>query len=229
MMNPIRVFFGFDPREAIGAHVFMASILARASAPVHFIPLHLPTLAGYTETGRDGSNAFTYSRFLVPWLCDWTGTAIYCDGADMIVLGDIANLAAMQDMRSAVQVVKHDYVTEHPRKYVGTEMEADNRHYDRKNWSSVMLINCANYAWRKITPESIKLMDGETLHRFSWIEDDRIGALPEEWNHLVTETPPNPEAKLVHYTLGIPAFQAYARCEFSTEWFEECLSVTQGI
>ena len=32
---------------------------------------------------------------------------------------------------------------------------------------------------------------------------------------------PNPEAKLVHYTLGMPFFTGYAECEFAKEWRAE--------
>jgi hypothetical protein len=41
-----------------------------------------------------------------------------------------------------VQVVKHDYKTKFPRKYLGTEMESANENYPRKNWSSLILWNC---------------------------------------------------------------------------------------
>src|SRR5690606_36000298 len=99
-------------------------------------------LSMYRGGQRDGTNAFIYSRFLIPYLQNYKGWALFVDGADMIVKGDLAELWALRDKAKAVQVVKHDYRTKHPRKYVGTQMEADNRDYPCKNWSSVMVINC---------------------------------------------------------------------------------------
>ena len=63
---------------------------------------------------------------------------------------------------------------------------------------------------------------GLELHQFKWLEsDDEIGALPPVWNHLVGYNPPNPDAALVHYTIGGPYFEEYRDCEFSEEWFAE--------
>jgi hypothetical protein len=65
---------------------------------------------------------------------------------------------------------------------------------------------------------------GAELHRFSWIEDARIGELPAEWNWLDVEYEWNPSAKLVHYTLGTPCFHEFATSgDFSDEWHQERL------
>ena len=48
-----------------------------------------------------------------------------------------------------------------------------------------------------------------------------IGALPLEWNWLVGEYQHNPDAKIVHYTLGGPYFDEYRSCDYAEEWFEE--------
>jgi lipopolysaccharide biosynthesis glycosyltransferase len=152
----IPLFAGFDPREEIGYHTFTSSVIHRATEPVAIAPVDQKVLRKVWGAGhRDGSNSFIYTRFLVPYLMGYQGFAIFADGADMICLGDIAELWALRDPYKAVQVVKHDYRTKHPRKYVGTRMESDNPDYPRKNWSSLMLINCAHYNWRKITPEAM--------------------------------------------------------------------------
>lgn len=219
----IPLYYGYDPRESIGAYVFQNSVLTRSSLPVQFIPLHLDNMKKfYSEHHKDGTNNFIYSRFLIPYMQGYQGWAIFMDGADMICLDDIAKLWELRDpFGKAVQVVKHDYKTTSSRKYIGTEMEADNSDYPRKNWSSVMLINCGHYAWRLITPESIAANAGSYLHRFQFMEDDQIGELPKEWNHLVTENAPNPDAKLIHFTLGSPAWPHYSYCEYSEEFFNE--------
>jgi lipopolysaccharide biosynthesis glycosyltransferase len=148
---------------------------------------------------------------------DYTGHAIFIDG-DMIVRGDIAELWNLRDDYKDVMVVKHDYKTCMPVKYLG----ARNEDYPRKNWSSVILWNCASFPNRKLTPEFVQHSTGSLLHRFSWIDDDRVGALPPEWNWLDIEYEPNPNAKLVHYTLGTPCFHEFAdKGSFANEWHQE--------
>jgi hypothetical protein len=217
----IPIYCGYDPLEAVGYHVFCSSVLRRSSEPVSFMPLYLPLLTGYEELHQDGSNGFTYSRFLVPFFQGFKGFAIFADGADMLCRADIAQLWGMRDPFKAVQVVQHDYQTAEPRKYIGTTMEAPNASYPRKNWSSLMLINCEHFAWRHLLPAHVAKMSGAELHRFEFIEDRFVGDLPKEWNWLAREYAPNPEAKIVHYTLGIPAFSHYAEDEHATEWFSE--------
>jgi hypothetical protein len=219
MEKVIQVFAGFDGREAVGYHTFCQSVIERASAPVNICALSLQGLRKVYKAGqRDGTNDFIYSRFLVPYLMGYSGWAIFVDGCDMLCLGDIAELWAMQDPFKAVQIVQHDYKTKNPRKYLGTPMEADNEDYPKKNWSSVMLMNCAHYNWRGITPESVESSPGSYLHRFSFIADRYIGALPMEWNWLADEYGPNERAKLVHWTCGMPGFDAYRGAAHSGSW-----------
>lgn len=218
----ISVYAGFDPREEAGSHVFMSSLIHKARRPVSVTPLHLDHFSAfYPKTHRDGSNAFIYTRFLIPFLQSFNGWAIYCDGADMMLRADIGELWDLRDLYKAVQVVPHAYVTGQSRKYVGTKMEADNANYPRKNWSSVMLINCNHFAWRQLTPENVLEMSGSELHQFKFLDEDRIGYLPTEWNWL-DEYGHNPDAKLVHWTLGTPAFKAYENAPFAEE-FRDCL------
>lgn len=192
-------------------------MIQRASRPIRIVPLALSLLRDYEETHTDGSNAFIYSRFLVPHLMGFKDWAIFCDG-DMLCRGDILDLWDMRDEHMAVQVVKHDYRTKHKRKYVGTSMETINPDYPRKNWSSVILWNCGHPANRVLTPSYVMTATGKQLHRFEHLMDDEIGELPPEWNWLVTEQPYNAEAKLVHYTLGVPAIEAYRDCDYAQEW-----------
>ncbi len=224
----IRLFHGFDPREEIGTHTFCSSVIHRASEPVAMTALHLPALQAYKGGQRDGTNAFIYSRFLVPYLCGYQGFAIFVDGADMVCRGDIAELWAMRNPMRAVQVVKHEYRTKHPRKYVGTSMEAGNQDYPRKNQSSVMLMNCAHFDWKRITPESVAVMSGAQLHRFEFLQDRHIGELPMEWNWLADEYGPNPDAKLLHWTAGIPAWPAYRDAPMADEWAAAAVRVTHA-
>lgn len=204
----IRLFVGYDPREAVGWHVFVSSVLHRTTLPMQITPVEGPQL--------DGSNAFTYARFAVPALCGYSGWALFADGSDMLCLADLAELWALRDERYAVQVVKHyDYTTRHPIKYRGTDMECPNRDYPRKNWSSVAIMNCAAPEWQYPPAEGIR------LHQFADFAPERIGALPPEWNCLADEGQNSDNAKLLHWTAGTPAFKQYAGAPRAAEWRAE--------
>lgn len=217
-MTPIPVFVGYDPREAIAFHVCVNSIIRHASRPVAIVPVALNLFQDYQETHNDGSNHFIYTRFLVPHLMGFSGWAIFIDG-DMILRDDIVKLWDMQNeaLNKDVYVVKHDYKTRMKQKYLGSK----NEDYPRKNWSSVILWNCSSWPNRKLTPEFVQGQPGSYLHRFSWLDDDRIGELPKEWNWLPDEYDANPDAKLLHYTLGTPCFHEFADTPQANEWHRE--------
>lgn len=216
MSEIIPIFIGYDPREPVAFHVCANSIIRQSSRPVSIIPLALNLLKGYQETHSDGSNQFIYSRFLVPWLQSWIGWAIFMDG-DMIVRGDIVDLWGLREGDKDVLVVKHDYKTRLSEKYLG----APNENYPRKNWSSVILWNCSNFPNRRLTPEFIQNQSGSYLHIFSWLDDDRIGSLPLEWNWLPDEYGANPDARLLHYTLGTPCFDEFRDTTQGELWHAE--------
>lgn len=205
-MAPLRVFIGYDKREAVTYHTCVQSIIEHARYPqwLQFTPV--------TGEQRDGSNAFIYARFLVPYWCGFKGRAVFIDG-DMLLRADISELFAGR-MPEAVRVVKHNYKTKHAVKYLGYA----NADYPRKNWSSVILWNCARH--RVLTPAFVAAMSGAYLHRFSWLEDDQIGELPPEWNKLVLEQPLSPDDKLRHFTIGAPCFSEYADCDGAQEWHQ---------
>jgi hypothetical protein len=209
----IRLFVGFDQREAVAFHTFCQSVIETTSMPVAITPLALPNLAGYRETHSDGSNAFIYSRFLTPYLSGFQGWAIFADG-DMICRSDLAGLWQLRDERYALQVVKHDYKTKAPVKYLGNK----NENYPRKNWSSLMLIQCGHPKHRILTPEFLQGQSGKFLHRFEWLADEDIGDLPMSWNWLTTEYDDRPDADLLHYTLGTPCFRDYADAPMAEVW-----------
>jgi lipopolysaccharide biosynthesis glycosyltransferase len=215
-MKAIPVFVGYDPREAIAYHTCVNSIIRNSSRPVAIVPVALNLFQDYSETHTDGSNHFIYTRFLVPHLMEYTGWAIFIDG-DMIVRGDIAELWDLQNPYNDVMVVKHDYKTRMTEKYLGSK----NEDYPRKNWSSVILWNCNSFPNRKLTPEFVQKATGAELHRFTWLDDERVGELPKEWNWLPDEYGPNADAKLLHYTLGTPCFQEFAATPQGDEWHRE--------
>lgn len=209
----IRLFCGWDQREAIGFHVFVHSVIEHASKPVQIIPL---AARGMPE----GSNAFTYSRFLVPYLCDFKGHAIFMDASDMLMLADVAELDALFDPKYAAQCVQHPtYKTRHPIKYRGTSMQCPNRDYPRKNWASVMIVNCAHDAHQDpiITPHWLEMFASVRLLGLNHA-GNAIGALPDKWNRLVDEGHPIEGAAVCHFTAGLPVFPAYRNTPGAELW-----------
>ena len=218
----INLFCGYDLRESAGFHTFVHSVISRSSQPISIIPM--------ADMGMSaGTNNFTVSRFLVPFMMGFKGHAIFADACDMLMLGDVAELDGLFDPGMAVQVVKHpDYVSQHRTKYVGTEMEAEQSNYQRKNWASLMLFNCAHQAWRDRYP-FLNIQPAIKHLQFDGLMDEEIGELPPEWNVLVDEGQPDDGAKVLHWTAGIPWFKHYQNARRSKDWFSafEVMSVAR--
>lgn len=213
-MTPLRVFVGYDQREAVGSSVFLHSLLRRASGPVSVT--HLANIGL-----RQGTNEFTCSRFLVPWLCGFRGQAVFLDGADMLMQADICEIIRQREPGKAVQVVRHEYRTRHPRKYVDSAMESANRDYERKNWASVMLMDCEHPAWRRMDYAEVRDAHMMDLLKLLFLRDEDIGDLDAEWNVLVDEGQESAKAKVLHWTAGIPAFPAYHDAPCAYIWRAE--------
>ena len=84
----LKCFFGHDARVEAGTTAFVRSVIAHASRPVALVPITRRAFAGQPE----GTNAFTFRRFLVPSMMSYRGWAIFADGADMVVRADIHEL-----------------------------------------------------------------------------------------------------------------------------------------
>ncbi|MCA9644556.1 MAG: hypothetical protein KC492_27885 [Myxococcales bacterium] len=186
--------------------------------------MSLRSVEGFFQRPRDPrqSTDFAFTRFLVPYLCNYQGWALFMD-CDMLARADVRSLWALRDDSKALQVVKHDYTPRTETKFLGNVQTQ----YPRKNWSSVMLLNNARCA--TLRPEFVQAASGLELHRFKWTTDELVGDLPLEWNHLVGEYAENPAAKLVHFTLGGPYFEDYRGCEYTEEWFAEFARLRQGL
>jgi len=217
----MKVFVGYDPREDIAYQVCKHSILTKQpEADVR--PLVQKELrdAGWYKRPVDklASTEFTFTRFLVPELANFKGWAMFMD-CDMILTTDIKELFDQADDKYAVMCVQHDYTPKEGIKMDGQKQTI----YPRKNWSSVVLFNCAHPSNARLTQDMVNdtELNGAYFHRFSWLKDEEIGELDHTWNYLVgvyddIETP-----KLIHYTEGGPWFENYRNCEFSLRWKEE--------
>lgn len=193
--------------------------------PVAIKPLTLSSLAWFPNHS-DGTNQFITSRYLIPALEDFSGWALFVD-SDVLFRTDVARLWSMRDPLCAVQVVKHDYRTRHPRKYIGSPIENDNLDYPCKNHSSVMLLNCGHPAMRVLTPGYVSRKTSQHLHRFEWLDPALVGELPPAWNHLVGEYPRDDTAAIAHFTLGVAGFSNYVDCEHSREWHQTLLRANE--
>ena len=225
MSDRINIFIGYDRRESATYHVLCQSILETTTSPVSIMPLHGPMLSNF-DGQQDGTNAFIYSRFLIPDLMGFKGWALYLD-SDMLVRTDLSELWAMRDQEKAVMVCKHDYKTRTSRKFIKTPMEARNEHYPRKNWSSLILWNCGHPRNSIVTRDYAATAGGHVLHRFSWLSDDLIGEIPLSWNHLVGEYAYSSDTNLAHYTLGAPGFRYYQGADYAHEWHEMLCEVNR--
>ncbi len=218
----LHCFIGFDAHETIAAHVLQHSIRVRSSIPVSFTLLDRQNLRGIYDRprGEYESTDFSISRFIVPYLCNYEGWAVFMD-CDMLCLGDIVELARYMTLASrwnqAVQVVKHDYIPHSQTKFLSQPQTQ----YERKNWSSLMIFN--NALCHNLTPEAVNSQPGLWLHRFNWTTDDKIGEIPKKWNVLVKEENQAPfeQARLIHFTNGGPWLKEYNHGIEAALWWEE--------
>ena len=217
----IRVFIGYDEDEIAAYHVLANSIIRHASQPVSIAPVasHLVPLTRGGDAKQ--STSFAFSRFLVPYLCDFEGWAIWMD-ADMLCRTDIARLWSQRDKNKAVQVVPIDYRPENGTKFLGRPQSAYpelETGQTRKLWSAMMLMNCGKCA--KLTPEYVNQAAGLDLHQFKWLDDHQIGYLPARWQHVAGVQNYRSDASLVHWTLGGPWWPEYVTADYAGEWRAE--------
>ena len=217
----MKVFVGWDSREDIAYQVCKHSILSK-QPNAEVIPLKQNELRERGLYWRDvdklASTEFTFTRFLIPELAHYQGWALFMD-CDMILTTDIKELFDQADDRYAVMCVQHDYTPREGLKMDGKQQTV----YPRKNWSSVMLVNCGHPSNAVLHKELVNdaEISGAYLHRFSWLKDEEIGELDHTWNYLVGVYNDIDVPKLIHYTEGGPWFENYRDCEFHQLWKDE--------
>lgn len=226
-MTGFPFFIGYDEREKPAYEVCSATLKRHASVPLDVYVLdQLPLREDgiYRRTfsvegeqridavdGRPFSTDFSFTRFLVPYLRNYSGWAGFVD-CDFLFTTDIAELIAMADDSYAAMVVKHDYRPSDNVKMNGQVQQP----YRRKLWSSLVLWNCGHWANRALTPDAVNTKTGRWLHGFDWLRDDEIGALPTEWNWIAGASMP----KGIHYSLGTPDM-AFSKPDYADIWKEE--------
>ena len=199
--NTFRVFIGYDERQAVSYTTLQHSILETASLPVSVTPLILSTL----PITRRGLTPFTFSRFLVPWLCNYQGHALFLD-ADMFLVSDICEMVQYFNDDHAVSVV---------------------RSIAQFEQSSVMLFNNAHPKNKTLTPDFIQNTE-ENMHGLCWLEDDEIGEMDDKWNQLVGYQECQGVTGNLHFTMGVPAFPETSTSEFGQIW-TDCAKRAIGV
>lgn len=209
----MKVFIGWDERDALAYKVCEASLRRQASIPLDIIPIKIWDMRkrgffhrGYHTDGDgqktdyiDGkpfSTDFSFTRFLVPALCDYADEdVLFCD-PDMLWRKDIALLPNLRP-RHSVACVQHSHNPVEEVKALGVQTR-----YFRKNWSSLMLMNPSRC--RRLTRHAVNNMNGGWLHGFGWAADHEIGSIDETWNWLVGHSCEDPDPAVVHFTSGTP-------------------------
>jgi len=221
-MNKLSFFVGYDSKEDIAYRVCKYSLLKRSSIDIKVYSLKIDELIAKKIYSRSvdplASTQFTYSRFLVPLLMNYSGWAVFCD-CDFIFLEDIGKITKSLDSSKAAYCVQHDYTPKEKHKMDGQKQTV----YPRKNWSSFIVFNCGHPSNKKLTKEIVNTESGSYLHQFKWLRDDEIGSLDERWNWLEgwTSKHNNNSPFAVHYTRGGPWFEEWQDVEFASEWIEE--------
>jgi hypothetical protein len=192
--EPLRVFIGVDERQPLAYTVAAHSVQFNSSVPVAVTPL----VQSQLPVKRRGLTSFTFTRYLVPWLCGFQGRALFMD-ADTLAMGDVAELFRLPNTEP-VSVVPHGFVMKNGQP-VSVLFERP----------SVMLFDCAQCT--KLTPEYIET--GKPHSLVEWASS--IGHLPADWNYLVGYNTGG-KAKLAHFTMGIPCFPETQSDEFAGEW-----------
>ena len=212
----INIFIGYDSNEKIAYHVLSESILRNSTEPVKITPIFLKNIKNFFNRERNqiSSTEFSFSRFIVPYLMNYQGWGLFMD-CDMLMKADIAELWKLRDSKYAVQLCKHEYSPKSNIKFLNQVQTV----YEKKNWSSFMLINSEKC--KKLTPEYVNSASGLELHQFKWLENESlIGSLPLEWNWLVGEYSYKKDVKNIHYTKGGPYFKKSSNCDYASDWLD---------
>ena len=216
------IFIGYDSREKIASDVCEFSIKKRSSEKIKINLLKIEELRKQNIYQRNedklSSTEFTFSRFLIPYLMNYNGWALFCD-CDFLWLDDITKLFNLKNENFAVMCCQHDYKPINDVKMDGKKQ----LWYPRKNWSSMVLWNCGHPSNKKLDLKLVNSETGKYLHRFGWLNDDEIGKVSNEWNWLVNwyKEPDDGNPKALHFTEGGPWFENHKNTEYCELWFNE--------
>ena len=221
-MNEKKIYIGYDSKEPIASDVCEFSINKNSSESFNINHIKLKEVKEkniyWRDTDKLGSTEFTFTRFLVPYLQNYNGWALFCD-SDFLWLEDINKLFSLADDKYAIMCVHHDYKPKNTKKKLLSSQQI----YPRKNWSSLVLWNCSHPSNKKVTPDLVNTETGKYMHRFGWLKDEEIGKISHEWNWLIGwyKEPEDGKPKALHFTEGGPWLgKDFQDKEYAKKWNE---------
>jgi len=153
----------------------------------------------YNREYKNQSTAFTYSRFLIPYLENYEGFSMFIDD-DILFEKSLLPMLYYLNPDNAVACIQYPQYAHDSVKFNG-EINID---YPCKLWSSLMIFNNGHEDCKKLTPDVVNSWTGAQLHQFEWT--DKLSKIPE--HYIFTEGYDNPETKWgcsgYHYTRGGP-------------------------
>lgn len=238
------VYIGFDKKESVYYDVLRQTIINKSRSVYNIVPIvqeevrrsgmywrGVSLSEGHRPVdmfdGKPFSTEFSFTRFLVPFLNQGSGLALFMD-CDMFVRADIGELFDTFPVSSkALGCVKHKYAPTETIKMDGQVQTV----YPRKNWSSLVMWNCDHRQHREfLTVGDVNTKSGSWLHGFNWLDsvDEYVHGYNEEWNWLDGHSPAAIEAKCVHFTTGGPAYSNWTGkrqidAKYADEWHRERL------
>lgn len=208
--KPLNIYIGYDSThnkiEEVTKYSIESSIrktFAMNQKENQFIPeikyLDYSKIPEYNREYKNQSTAFTYSRFLIPYLENYEGFSMFIDD-DIIFEDTLLPMFYYLNPDDAVACIQYPQYEHDSTKFNG-EINID---YPCKLWSSLMIFNNGHEDCKKLTPEVVNTWTGAQLHQFEWT--DKISKIPE--HYVFTEGYDNPETKWqcagYHYTRGGP-------------------------
>jgi lipopolysaccharide biosynthesis glycosyltransferase len=217
----LRIYTGFDSSndgQMLASNVCNRSLLKNTTYDIEIITLVKSDLEKqglfYRNYDASASTEFTYTRFLVPYLNNYEGYAIFCD-SDFLWCCDVSELLQYIDQTKAVSCVKHNHVPT-DRIKMNNQLQTT---YPRKNWSSLMIFNCNHPSTKQLTIKTVNEQSPAWLHRMSWANDHEIGDIPKTYNYLVGYYHDTTKPKVLHYTDGGPWFYVCKELMLSEPYF----------
>ena len=211
----ITIYIGYDTSQELVYDVCKSSLL-KYNKHLKIIPIMKKYLEKidlyYRKDDTNVSTEFAFSRFLVPYLNNYQGYALFCD-SDFLWRCDVSELFDNLDNSFALKCVKHTYIPKSNTK-MNNKIQTT---YPRKNWSSLMLFNCSHNSCKNLTIQNVNSKSGSWLHQMKWCKDNEIINLDPTYNYLFGYYNfPNPKA--VHFTDGGPWHKGYENVEYADEW-----------
>lgn len=199
-LKTLTVYIGCDSNDLSVADVCRYSIQQNSSIPVNVVYLKKVQLQQqdiYKRIDSDSDRDSAFTRFLVPYLNDYTGWAIYVD-CNFIFVDDIANLIRSVDRNKAVMVADIPW----------------------ENRSSLIVWNCEHASNRCVDLGFVNTESGSNLQGFQWLDEKEIGKLSPEWNWLVGwhREYRDGHPRAIHYFSGGPWVDSQRDCEYATVW-----------